>query len=380
VRAATISEVSGEHGAVTMATAPVPHLDFKVWLGKPNNMSAPYRGRQLASALLALLLLTLTACSGGSTSSEDAGPPAVRPEPDALPVTIEHRYGSTTITEPPKRVVSVGYTDHDALLALGVKPIATTRWFGDHPGAIGPWARDALGDASDPTVLKDTNGVQFEKIASLEPDLIVGLYSDLTRSEYDTLSRIAPTLAPPAGLPDFGMPWRDVTTTIGKAVGKPAEARRLVADVDRKLERIREEHPEFAGATAVVAALWEGYFLYGPDDPRTRLLADLGFELPSDLDSLVGDRYGASVSAENADVLDNDVVVWLTDDKGAELRRDPLYQTLRVAKEKREVIVDNNDDFGSAFSQVSVLSVPYVLDRLVPKLAAAVDGDPSTTG
>ncbi len=343
-------------------------------------MPVTHRGRHLAGALLATLLLALTACSGGTDSTGDAGPPAVQPEPGSLPVTIQHRYGSTTVTDPPRRVVSVGYTDHDALLALGVKPVATTRWFGDYPGAVGPWARDALGEAENPTVLDNTGGIQFERIAELRPDLIVGLYSDLSRADYDLLSQIAPTIAPPPDRPDFGTPWREVTTTVGKAVGRPAEAQRLVDGVDQELARARAAHPEFAGATAVVAALSEGYFLYGSDDPRTRLLADLGFELPSDLDALVGERFGASVGSENAEVLDNDVVVWLTDDGGAKLRRDPLYGTLRVAQEKREVLVDNNDDFGNAFSQVSVLSLPYVLDRLVPRLAAAVDGDPSTTG
>ncbi|MGW9479333.1 iron-siderophore ABC transporter substrate-binding protein [Saccharomonospora azurea] len=342
-------------------------------------MIAARRRRRLSGALLAVALLVLTACSG-TTTTDESGPPAVQPEAGALPVTIDHRYGSTTITDPPSKVVSVGYTDHDALLALGVTPTATTRWFGDYPGAVGPWARQALGDDPVPTVLDDTNGIQFEKIAALEPDLIVGLYSDLTREEYDTLSEIAPTIAPPPDQPDFGTPWRDVTTTVGRAVGKPAEARRLVEGVDQRLAEIRADHPEFANATAVVATLSEGYFLFGDDDPRSQLLADVGLRLLPELDTLVGDRFGASIGTENADVLDTDVVVWLTDDGGAELRRDPLYSTLRTAKEKREVFVNNNDDFGNAFSQVSVLSVPYVLDRLVPQVEAAVDGDPSTTG
>ncbi|WP_197319046.1 iron-siderophore ABC transporter substrate-binding protein [Saccharomonospora sp. NB11] len=341
-------------------------------------MTATRRGR--LRALLAAALLALTACSSGDRPSDDAAHPAVEPEPGALPVTIEHRYGSTTVTDPPSRVVSVGYTDHDALLALGVVPVATTRWFGDYPGAVGPWARDALDGSPVPTVLDDTNGIPFEKIATLEPDLIVGVYSDLTREEYDVLSEIAPTIAPPPDRPDFGASWRDVTTTVGRAVGRPAEARRLVADVDRRLADVRAEHPDFQRATAVVAALSDGYFLYGPSDPRTELLVDVGLSPLPDLAALVGDRFGASVGRENADVLDTDVVVWLTNDGGAELRRDPLYNTLRTAKEGREVLIDNTSDFGNAFSQVSVTSIPYVLDRLVPKLEAALDGDPATTG
>lgn len=342
-------------------------------------MSVPSRhGRRLVLAALAVLILLLTGCSGGGESPSAEDTRAVETEPDALPVTIEHRFGSTTITDPPRRVVSVGFTDHDALLALGVTPVATTRWFGDYPGAIGPWAREALGDAPDPVVLHNQNGIQFERIAELEPDLILGLYSELSQADYDTLSRIAPTIAPPPGQPDYGISWRELTTTVGKAIGKPAQAQRVVADVDRTLERLRDEHPEFEGATALVATLYEGYFLYGDDDPRSQLLTDLGFTLPQELDDLVGDQFGASISKEHADVLDADVVVWLTDDGDAELREDPLYSKLRPAKERREVLVEENSDFGAAFSQVSALSVPYVLEHLVPRLQAAVDGDPST--
>src|SRR5262245_31240141 len=39
---------------------------------------------------------------------------------EAFPVTIEHKYGSTEITQRPERIVTVGLTDHDALLALRI--------------------------------------------------------------------------------------------------------------------------------------------------------------------------------------------------------------------------------------------------------------------
>lgn len=38
------------------------------------------------------------------------------------PVTVDHKYGSTVVPADPRRVVSAGFTDHDALLALGVVP------------------------------------------------------------------------------------------------------------------------------------------------------------------------------------------------------------------------------------------------------------------
>ena len=61
-----------------------------------------------------------------------------------FPVTIAHKYGDTTITAPPTRVVSLGYTDQDAILALSVVPVAIREFTGDQPSATWPWARDRL--------------------------------------------------------------------------------------------------------------------------------------------------------------------------------------------------------------------------------------------
>ena len=85
-----------------------------------------------------------------------------------FPVTIPHKYGSTTIEEIPQRIAVVGLTEQDALLALGVAPVAVTDWFGGYEYAAWPWAQPLLGDAA-PVVLDDTEGIAFEQIAALRP-------------------------------------------------------------------------------------------------------------------------------------------------------------------------------------------------------------------
>ncbi|WP_406317273.1 iron-siderophore ABC transporter substrate-binding protein [Streptosporangium sp. NBC_01639] len=338
------------------------------------------RGRRLATALAAVLL-SAVAC-GSDPAPAPADHAATAPKSGAFPVTIEHKFGSTTITSEPKRIVTVGLTDQDAVLALGKIPVGTTDWLGGYTGAIGPWATGKLGGAAAPTMLTDTGtGPQVEKIAALAPDLIFALYSGLTKEQYETLSKLAPVVAQPKEYKDYGIPWQRQTEIVGKALGKEAESGKLIEDVEAGFAAARKEHPEFTGAGAVVTTPYEGFFVYGSQDPRSRTLTSLGFTLPADLDKVIGDKFGASISKERSDLLDQDAIVWTVPDIAKDsdtLHKDKVYKDLQVVKQDREIFINENGDYGKAFSFVTVLSLPYVLDRLVPQLAAAVDGDAAT--
>ena len=43
--------------------------------------------------------------------------------------------------------MSVGFTDQDFILALGVTPVGIRDWYGDQPFGTWPWAQDELGSA-----------------------------------------------------------------------------------------------------------------------------------------------------------------------------------------------------------------------------------------
>lgn len=73
-------------------------------------------------------------------------------------------------------------------------------------------------------------------------------------------------------------------------------------------------------------------------------------------------------------------MVWLeaVDDEGpAALVADPLYQQMDVATEGRDLFL-GYDLYAGALSFSSILSVPFLLEELVPAMSAAVDGDPAT--
>ena len=93
------------------------------------------RTRLLLPLLAASVLLTLAGC--GSSEIQDA-PNAGSSKPTAaagsFPAEATHRFGTTVVPKRPERIVVVGLTEQDAVLALGYKPIATTEWYGETAG------------------------------------------------------------------------------------------------------------------------------------------------------------------------------------------------------------------------------------------------------
>ena len=339
----------------------------------------------MALALAAVVALTASAC--GSGDDGDATEGTATPEAasaDGFPVEVEHKFGTTTIDQAPERVVTVGLTDQDAVLALGVTPVGTNEWFEGHDGAIMPWAEDALAanGGETPKVIGNVEGYNFEQIAALRPDLILGIYAGMTESEYSTLSEIAPTVAQPDDYPDWGVPWQDQTRIIGTALGKADEAEALVEDVETQLSEARDAHPEFADATGAMATVWDGSVtVYTPIDVRGRFLDSLGFSQIEGLEEMSDDGFSASISQEQIDLIDVDAIVWIVGTIETDMPRIQdvaVYAGLGLTDEGREVPVENDAELGAATSYQTVLSLPTLVDGLVPMLAAAVDGDPAT--
>lgn len=320
--------------------------------------------------LIAIFGLELSDAESAAEPTTDDGTTAT-----AFPVTIEHKYGSTTLAAKPARIVTVGLTDQDAVLALGVTPVGTTTWIDGYPGNIFPWAQDLVAGEL-PEVTGDSSALGFETIAALNPDLILALYTGITEEEYALLSQIAPTVAAPAGYVDYGLPWQESTRIVGQALGESEKAEELITAIDEKIAQIRADHPEFVGATGAVAAMYEGAWVYGPEDGRARLLSMLGFTMPQELiDALPAEDFGGNLSLERADLLDLDLMVWLSFGNNIEERGGPVYQALPVYTEGHEVFVDDlGNGADSALSFVTVLSLPYLLDAFMPLAAEAVAG------
>lgn len=333
-----------------------------------------HRARMTAGALA--IVAAVAGCGGGATDAPTAAPDGGS---GAFPVAVEHRYGSTEIPAEPQRVVTVGLTDQDTVLAFGVVPVALTDWFGDQPNGVWPWAQEQLGDAE--PVVMDSAEINVEQVAAAEPDLILAVNSGLTEAEYATLSQIAPTVAPSGDFVDFGTPWQEQTRIVGAALGRAEQAEELVAGTEAQFAAARAANPEFAGASGVIALTGEdgNHYPYGPQDARTRFLTDLGFTPSAEIAELAGDDFFTTISAERFDLLNADVLVWIAESQVQidALRSDPAYAAQPVVAQGRDVF-PAYDPLGAALSYNNVLSLPFALEGVTPLLKAAVDGDPAT--
>lgn len=286
----------------------------------------------------------------------------------SFPVVVEHQLGTVSIPEEPTRVVAMSTRDADALLALGVIPVGIHSIY-DFDAGVGPWAIDALGDAA-PEVWNGRE-FNFEAVAATEPDLIVFTASGADQEIYDTLSEIAPTIDLPLGAVPWGADYEESTLLVAEALGRSADGERVVAGLDEYLADQAVEHPSFGGRTANYLDIYPGGISsYSRDHNINAVLYDVGFD-PIDLSDLPDGESSIEVSAERLAEFDADVVLAY-----------PFERTLDELVAETPTLASLDSFVGGRFfvledlalSNSSVLSIPYALDRLLPEIAAALDG------
>ncbi|WP_329519200.1 iron-siderophore ABC transporter substrate-binding protein [Spirillospora sp. NBC_01491] len=333
--------------------------------------------RRLAAILSAVTLGAGLLAGCGSGAAEEPGDGAPAAAAGAFPVTVEHAFGATKITKAPQRVVSVGYTDDQAILALGTKPVGMVDQYPNPAGTSPdintqwPWVKDKWGGARPEVVMSNgDSGPNYEKIAALRPDLIIAVYSEIDQAGYDKLSKIAPTVGrTKAEKEPFSGPWQDNAVHIAKALGKEAEGTRLVQGIQGKLDAARKAHPEFAGQTAVVLSWYKNSVSpFTSTDVRGRLVSGIGYKGAPEIDKIAGGKFYTVLSPERIDLVDVDRIFVVNDRADQEaLKKFELFGNLSAVKNgKVSYLLDSEGPaVGAAMSQGTLLSLPYAIDEIV---------------
>lgn len=323
--------------------------------------------------------VALTACAGPAADTAAEGPG----DDAAFPVTIEHAFGETTISQKPVRVATVSWSNQEVPLALGVVPVgmAAVSWGDDDGDGVLPWVEDRLAElgADTPVLFDETDGIDFEAVNDTRPDVILAGYSGLTQEEYDTLSKIAPVVAYPEVA--WGTSLEDMIRIDAKALGLDAEADAFIDELRGEIDAALEANAVIRDKKILFSFIDPSDFsqigFYTSLDTRPGFLAGLGLPEPSIVaeESAGSDAFYTSVSAEQAErFADVDIFVTYGDPEGDLVERmqgDPLLSKIPAIAAGHVVILPDSTPLAAA-ANPSPLSIGYNIGDYLALFAAQV--------
>ncbi|MDT8913058.1 iron-siderophore ABC transporter substrate-binding protein [Amycolatopsis sp. PS_44_ISF1] len=306
-------------------------------------------------------VLTLSACASAEPAPPGGGA-----------VTVATAFGDVSVPSAPKRVVALGWGDAEVALTLGVQPVGAADWLPVGGDGVATWVPRDRRYTTEPKLL-GTKEVDVEQVAALEPDLILDTRASGDRARYDQLAALGvPVVGIPRGGEAYRTTWQDQLTLIGRALGKPAEAAKVRADLEAKFQRAAAANPGFAGRTMVTGArTGAGYGAYVNGGSRVEFMEKLGFQQSPKVQALAGKSFSVPVSAERMDLFDADLtVISLIGATADQVTGDPLFQSVPSVKAGHFVVLTDRT-ISQAFASGTPLGLSYAIDRVVPLLAQA---------
>ena len=333
----------------------------------------PSRGRRLLVAAVAATL-ALSACSTTGAEDGSAAPAgSAAAGGDQFPVTVTTAFGDITIPKQPTRVVTLGWSDAEVALALGVQPVGDANWMAFEGDGQGVWNQ---GRYTTPPAKVGTLELDMEKIAALKPDLILDTRSSGEKARYDQISALGvPVVDIPAGGAAYKTTWEQQLDLIGKALGKSAEAAKLKTDLEAQFAAVVAANPSFKDKTVSAGVKTsEGWGAYVSGDGRVDFLQKLGLEDAPAIEALKKETFFIELSQEQVNLLDADLTtIFMIGVPVAEVKGDKLLQAVPSVKAGHVVYLDD-PAISAAFSSNSVLGLKYALEKVPPLLATALAG------
>lgn len=301
-------------------------------------------------------------------------------------ISIKHVYGTTEVPADATKVATVAWANQDVLLALGIMPLGFSKqtWGVTDGSGMLPWTKEKVDEltangAAQPKLFDDDGGVKInpQAVNATKPEVILAVYSGMSKEEYETLSKIAPTVAYPKVA--WGTPWRETIAINATAVGKKTEGDTLVADLEKQVADAVAKHPQIKGKAAAFCYTAEGdatkFGYYTTADPRTAFLSDLGMKVPASVEKASKENasaFNVDVSTENADSL-NDfdlIVMYGTESDLAAMQANSLLSQVRAIKNGAVAFVGNSDPM-AASTNPGPLSIPWGIEKYVGLIATA---------
>jgi serine/threonine protein kinase len=161
------------------------------------------------------------------------------------PQTFTHVHGTTTVTSAPRAVAALGPGDGDAVLSLGMQPVA----IGAPNGALPSWEQQAVTGSPKILGFPDT-----ATIAAAKPDVII-MTGDIDDPTYTKLAAIAPTITRPKESASAPWTWQDQLHWIARILGRDSKGQDLINAARTAQDDLRSQHGSFQGKTVAAAGV-----------------------------------------------------------------------------------------------------------------------------
>ncbi|MEA5515228.1 iron-siderophore ABC transporter substrate-binding protein [Nodularia sp. UHCC 0506] len=280
---------------------------------------------------------------------------------------IKHELGETCIPLNPQRIIVTEQVSLEALIALGLKPIATV-----DTAFVASKANFLKSQMDGIAYIGRENQFNLETTLKLHPDLIIGTYG-IDSLNYDLFSQIAPTVK----LKNVHSQWKEILMSLGEIVNRTATAKTLLIEYQERLEKLRTALGEEINQLEVSVSRFHG----GNKVPAFRsqysfpgsILAELGISMPIHQRRLIKtpDDTLVTLSLERIDLLDADVLFVAVDPGAKEIfkqyQNSRIWQTLNVVQNQQVYSVDS-----SYWIFGSILSANAIVDDLFKYLLGEV--------
>jgi iron complex transport system substrate-binding protein len=229
--------------------------------------------------------------------------------------SLQHDRGTTEICDRPVKIVALGTTMLEFLLALDVQPVGYADYFSlpvskfDRPSQQIPFLGKKV--TSQITNLGSADNPSLETIAKLKPDLILGTVAE-NQSQYALFSQIAPTLLFTYAEDEE---WQQQFRLIAKVLGKSDRAEPIIANYSKQLAETKKAlqpvvktHPSMLvlGSDRLEQNLQIDP--YNHDSNCSGLLEKMGFEIVFPPNANKQESKGGNVSLELLPQLDADSI------------------------------------------------------------------------
>ena len=278
---------------------------------------------------------------------------------------IKHAFGETEVPANPTRVIVLGYTTVEAVMAHGVQPI------GAPDGVVSSLSHLSLDNETTADIGSPTQP-NLEKIAALKPDLILTNKYRLGDG-YEQLTQIAPTVVLDI---DGNHQWKELTRLCGEALSKQAETQKLDLAYETKLQIVNDQLSKTDKQPEVsIVSIFPGLIrAAGTETFAGSVLADAGIARPPSQSQAQGPQ---NISMESLDLLDGDVIFIMGLQRDTDMatqvqteiervKSQPLWSQLKAVKNNQVYEVNSHWMIGSYLSANLILNdlLTYLVEYL----------------